>query len=235
MLLTLHISDVDFPQRLPGMAADLSSFSQKHLKQLLSAIGTLHERQRVSVEKLNIWNALQDYLWVHLYLKVMLCSCLEPWNTWGLSHTWVTGHRVRKFRSSEGFLSQHIVIDALWPALAWCLTRRSGYNVYKYRYVSKTTADWVLLWNKEVLFSHSEQHLWHFGSQNKAFMLAFLLCLVFVLYIFVRHFYVEHAFLPFFCFFVRLCWISLLWFFQLNSSTVENGNEYNKGKGNKPM
>lgn len=54
MLLTLHISDVDFPQRLPGMAADLSSFSHKQLKQLLSAIGTLHERQRVSVEKLNI-------------------------------------------------------------------------------------------------------------------------------------------------------------------------------------
>lgn len=57
MLLTLHVSDVDFPQHLPCMAADLSSFSEEHRKRLLSATGTFHERQRISVENLNVCNA----------------------------------------------------------------------------------------------------------------------------------------------------------------------------------
>lgn len=204
MLLSPHISDVDVPQSLPSTSAEsaaLSSFSNGCFLPLghFMKFFVCYEQIQQDVEKCNIWNAIQDHWWIHLHLGAMQVHVWKHHHhhhhhTWSSSHIRVTGHRVRKSNSAEGVLSPHIVIDALWPALAWCPTWRSGYDVHKSQYVSKTTADSLLLWNKEVLFFHSEQHLWHIGSQNNTFKLTFLLCLLFVSCIFVHHFYVEHEF-----------------------------------------
>lgn len=118
------------------------------------------------------------------------------------------GHRSQTHGSTEGVfslsLSQHIIIDALRPALAWCPTRRSGFDVPISWYVSTTTAGWLLLCNKEVLFSHSEQPLWHLWKSNKACLhFCFVWCLfhVFFSVTFMEKFFLMSQFYVLFFFF----------------------------------